>query len=276
MTAASASYDGMGTAAGSILHRLASAIIAVALLAACTVFEPPAGGEAAPHNPDPLRVETASIADDGRSVEVGFTGGKEFDLDDPCSVAYEASAEVNGDALMIGIFAKPHPGRLPEGWACDAMGYGRTVVIPLDEPFDGTTVRDLTGQVLFLGPPAGLAEITGLPEGWELRRAGNAGDGPTPLWSRVFSPVKDPWPANGDSLVELIQALGGPLGGDPANDLQAVEVNGTIAAYSFHRPTGHMELMWTLGPDELSLSGYRRDFSKEAFIDLAESIGAAD
>jgi hypothetical protein len=156
------------------------------------------------------------------------------------------------------------------------MGYGRTVVIPLDEPFDGTTIRDLTGQVLFLGPPAGLAEMTRLPEGWELRREGNAGDGSTPLWSRVFSPVKDPSPANGDSLVELIQALGGPLGGDPAADAQSVEVNGTSAAYSFHRPTGHMEHVWTLGPDELSLGGYRRDFTKEAFILLAESIVAAD
>jgi hypothetical protein len=240
------------------------------------VFEPPLCDEAAPHNPDPLRVETAALANDGRSVEVGFTGGKEFDLDDPCSVAYEASAEVNGDALVIGIFAKSHPGSLPEGVVCDAMGYGRTMVIGLDEPFEGTTVRDLTGQVLFLGPPAGLAEITGLPEGWALRREGNSGDGTTPVWSRVYSPEEDPWPANGDSLVELYQALGGPLGGDPDDDPQSVEVNGTSAAYSFHQPTGQMELLWALGPDELALVGYRRDFTKEEFIDLAESIVAAD
>jgi hypothetical protein len=113
MTAAIASYNEMGTSAGPTRHRLASAIVAMALLTACIVFEPPVDGEAAPHNPDPLRVGTATIADDGHSVEVRFTGGKEFDPGDPCSVAYEASAEVNGDALMIGIFAKPHRGACP-------------------------------------------------------------------------------------------------------------------------------------------------------------------
>lgn len=276
MKAARASCNGMETTVGPIRRGSASAIVAMALLAACAAFEPPLDGEAVPHDPNPLRVGSATVADDGRSVEVTFTGGKEFDPDDPCSVAYEASAEVNGDALMIGIVALPHPGRFPEGWGCDAMGYGRTVVIPLDEPFEGTTVRDLTGQVLFLGPPAGLAEITGLPEGWELRREGNTGDGTTPLWSRVFSPAEDPWPANGDSLVELIQALGGPLGGDPDHDPQSVEVNGASASYSLHRPTGNMQLVWSLGPDELSLVGYRRDFTKEEFIELAESIVAAD
>lgn len=229
-------------------------------------------GVHAPVPSGPVSVDTVTLADDRLSVRVDFIGGQEFDPDNPCSVAYEGTAEIVGDELEIGIFAQQHPKTLPEDWACELMGYPRTLVLDLSEPFKGTRVRDLAGQLILLEPPDDLAQISGLPDGWELRREESLGESTTPRWMRVYSPIDDPWPSEGDSMVTLIQAFDGPVNTTGAEIQPPVEVNGAPATLYLHPPTGEMVVVWSLGMGELALAGYLSDFTQEEFIALAESV----
>lgn len=243
-----------------------------AALCACAATSQLISDENAPVSDRPVSFENVVLADDGRSVRVDFIGGKEFDPDNPCSLAYRGTAEVVGEELEIGIYAEQHPTPLPPDTGCDLIGYPRTLALHLDEPFTGSVVRDLAGQVFMLAPPAGLAHIGALPEGWDLRREGNILGSSTPRWERVWSPDPDPWPAEGDSMLSLYQAFGGPVnttGGDPQ---PAVEVNGQSATFYLHPPTGEMVVVWGLGDDELALVGNLNDFSQDEFLALAESV----
>jgi hypothetical protein len=254
------------------LMKVSVMLVIGAVLSACGATSPLIGDENAPISDRPVSFENVVLADDMRSVRVDFVGGKEFDPEDPCSVAYRGTAEVVGEELEIGIYAQQHPKPLPPDTGCAAMGYSRTLTLDLDDPFTGMVVRDLAGQVFMLAPPAGLAQIGALPAGWELRREGNVLGSSTPRWERVWSPDPDPWPAEGDSMLSLYQAFGGPVnttGGDPQ---PPVEVNGESATFYLHPPTGEMVVVWGLGDDELALVGNLNDFSQDEFIALAESV----
>ena len=249
-----------------------AALVVGAALCACAATSQLITDENAPISDGPVSFEYVMLADDGRSVRVDFVGGKEFDPDDPCSVAYQHTTEIVGEELEIGIYAEQHPKPLPPDTGCAAMGYSRTLTLDLDEPFTGSVVRDLAGQVFMLAPPAHLAQVGALREGWELRREGNVLGSSTPRWERVWSPDPDPWPAEGDSMLSLYQAFGGPVnttGGDPQ---PPVEVNGESATFYLHPPTGEMVVVWGLGDDELALVGNLNDFSQDEFIALAESV----
>lgn len=226
----------------------------------------------APIPDGPISFEGVTLVDDGRSVRVDFIGGPEFDPNDPCSIAYEGTAEVVGEELRIGIFAIQHPMPLPPEQGCASMGYSRSIVLSLSEPFEGSVIRDLAGGVLFLEAPPGLATIGELPDGWELRREGNILGGTAPRWERVWSPDPDPSPAQGDSMLILIQAFGGPVEATGSEPQRAVLVNGRDAAYWMHPATGEMLLVWSLGDDELALVGYLEDFTEAEFIGLAGSV----
>ena len=255
------------------LMRQSIALVAlVATLSACGGATLPMGGEPATMPEDPISFENVVLADDRHSLRVDFIGGPEFDADNPCSIAYEGTAEIVGDELEIGIYAQQHPKPLPPDMGCVAMGHPRTLTLQLDEPLTGSVVRDLAGQVLLLEPPGGLAEIGALPDGWELQREGDVLGTSTPRWERIWSPDPDPWPAEGDSMLTLIQASGGSVdttGGDPQ---PPVEINGQQATFYLHPPTGEMVVVWSLGDDELALVGNLADFSQAEFIDLAESV----
>lgn len=120
----------------------------VALLTACAApsFAPVADG--------PLHVDSVTLAEDRRSVLVEFIGGAEFDPNDPCSVAYDGTVEVVGDELQVGILAHRHPKPLPPNTACSAVGYARELVLRLDEPFTGGTIRSLAGEHFSLASPS--------------------------------------------------------------------------------------------------------------------------
>lgn len=247
-------------------------LVAGAVLCACAPTSQPISDENAPISDRPVSFENVVLADDGRSVRVDFVGGKEFDPDDPCSVAYHGTTEIVGEELEIGIYAEPHPTPLPPDTGCAAMGYSRTLTLNLDEPFTGSVVRDLAGQVFLLAPPAGLAEIGALPDGWELRREGNVLGSSTLRWERVWSPDPDPRPGQGDSMLTLFQAFDGPVNATGGDRQPPVEVNGESATFYLHPPTGEMVVVWGFGDDELALVGNLNDFSQDEFIALAESV----
>ena len=252
------------------IRSIVGAAIAGALVACGATT--PIDGEPAPIPDGPVRFENVILADDRLSVRVDFIGGREFAPDEPCSIAYEGTTEIVGEELEIGIYAIQHPMPLAPDQGCDAMGHSRTLTLPLEEPFEGTVVRDVAGQVLFLAPPPGLALVGALPDGWDLRREGNVLGGSTPRWERVWSPDPDPWPAQGASMLTMLQAFGGPVEATGADPRTSVQVNGQEAAFWFHAPSGEMVVVWSLGDDELALVGYLGDFTRAEFIGLAESV----
>ncbi len=133
----------------------ASAVLAAfgATLAACGAMPLPGGGEPAPLPDRPVSFENVILAEDGRSVRVDFVGGQEFDPDNPCSVAYAGIAQVVDEELEVGIFAEPHPKPLPPDTGCVGMGYPRALTLQLEQPFDGTVVRDPHLQLESRLPP---------------------------------------------------------------------------------------------------------------------------
>jgi hypothetical protein len=68
------------------------------------------------------------------------------------------------------------------------------------------------------------------------------------------------------------QAFDGPVGTTGGDPQTPVDVNGQSASFSLYEPTGEMVLVWSLGADELALVGILDDFSREEFIELAESV----
>jgi hypothetical protein len=257
------------------MRILIGALASVALTACGLPLPAATEGEFAPVPDGPIRFETVQLADGGLSVRADFVGGREFDPADPCSVAYEGAAEIVDRELVIGIFAKQHPMPLAPNQGCDAMGHSRSLTFALDEPFEGSVVRDLAGGALFLEPPTGLATIGLLPEGWLLRREENVPHGTAPRWERTWSPDPDPWPAEGDSMLTLLQAFGGPVEATGAEPQPPVRINGQEAEFWIHPPTGEMVLVWSFGDDEVALVGYLADFTQEEFVDIAESVRKA-
>ncbi len=126
-------------------------LAAFAVVAAVTGCAPRIGAGPSQVPPAPTPIDSVTLAADRRSVRVDFVGGRAFDPADPCSVAYRGTAAIVGDVLEIGVYAEPHPKPLPSGWACDAVGYRRTLVLQLPGAFDGSRVRDLSGRDLPLG-----------------------------------------------------------------------------------------------------------------------------
>jgi hypothetical protein len=118
---------------------LAVGVLSTVAMCGCTLLSPE-------ETPRPIRAENVELADDRLSVRVDFVGAAEFDPDDICTARYHGTAEVNGDELVIGIFEEEHPRPAQEGDFCTLEGYARTVVIELEDPFEGNVIRDLAGQ----------------------------------------------------------------------------------------------------------------------------------
>lgn len=238
-------------------------LVVSALLAGCRALAGPAG-PAAP-------IDNVTLAGDGRSLHVDFIGGREFDVNDPCSIAYDGTAKVVGDDLEIGIYPQQHP-MAQDGAVCTMEGHARSIDLSLDDPFDGVLVHDLSGQTLLLAPPPGLAVIGELPHGWSLRREESLHGSLTPRWQRIWSPDPDPWLSDRASMFTLIQAFGGPVETTGGDRLSSVHVNDQPARLAQNPSSGELVLVWSLGEDELALVGNLRDFGRDEFISLAESV----
>jgi hypothetical protein len=229
-----------------------------------------------PEGPRVTSFDSWTFSSDRRSITVGFTGDREFDPDDPCSIAYRGTAAMDGDELVIGIYAKPFPGDVPKDLMCTMEGHSRSLTLQLGAPFHGTRIRDLAGQVFFLEAPPRLVQIGGLPEGWVLQSARSLPESPTGRWARVYAPPGHV-AVTGSSVgqVELIQAFGAPAnvsGGDPQPD---VIVNGETATFYFWASAGEFVLVWKVGADGVALVGNIADFTQEQFIAVAKSVAGS-
>lgn len=91
-----------------------------------------------------VRIESAHLSEDRRTLAVEFYGGGCFNDNEP----WVGRA---GDELLVSVVvvARSHP-PLPSGVFCTAEATLRTYYLALSEPFIGDTVRDLNGGVLVL------------------------------------------------------------------------------------------------------------------------------
>jgi hypothetical protein len=73
-------------------------------------------------------------------------------------------------------------------------------------------------------------------------------------------------------MLTLIQAFGGPVEITGGHRVSSVEIHGQPATLALDTPSGELLLVWSLGEDELALTGNLRDFSRDEFLSLAESV----
>ena len=112
--------------------------------------EPPVGGE----DGGRLRIDSAELGPDGRTITVHFIGGPGYLASDPCSEDYEPWVGVVGIDLRVGIVSVPHPGDalLGPNEGCDAAGYSYTFHLRLPFSARGSTVRDLLTNAPLIEP----------------------------------------------------------------------------------------------------------------------------
>ena len=91
------------------LGRLVLGLAVISVLAACGTVALPAEDQPAAAPERPVSIDRAVLSEDRLSVRVEFIGGPEFDRDNPCSVAYQGSAEVVGEELEVNVQALPRP-----------------------------------------------------------------------------------------------------------------------------------------------------------------------
>ena len=230
-----------------------------------------------------VNIDRINISPDARTITLGFLGHAHPE-GSPCSSDYEGWARINRNALDVAVVvvARESGEGITEGTLfCTNIGRPREVDLELAEPFTGSEIRDVAGYfVLFLTAPEGLAELTGLPEGWKLRTESDLGV-PFGAWSRVYSPVVDR--TSDDPRVEFVQArdlqdlfsagrfirgVGPPdFGFDGPTPVTVGRVQGSL--YS-HPESGDLVLVWRPGDDQLVLVVNQRDFTVEALMALAE------
>lgn len=235
----------------------------------------PSAEESAARDERYLPIERVALADGDRSATIAFTGAKPYDPVDPCSADYDARTRIFDGVLEIGVFQSqpPRPAVPPP---CDAIGFERTIVVELDQPFAGVAWRDLFGPYLhFLGPPPGLVELTGLPDGWVVVGERDVEESPTGRWERMYGPpdatLDDPTRA-----VVLYQSFDGPVEVSGGTEVQQVPVDGEPATLYRAPENGQLVLTWGLEADGLAIVAYEPTFTAESLIELAESARPTD
>ncbi|MEO5885184.1 MAG: hypothetical protein ABIQ58_06685 [Candidatus Limnocylindrales bacterium] len=222
-----------------------------------------------------VRVERSTFSEDGLTVTLHFTGGKPFNVTDPCSTSYAGFAAIVADVLEVAVIdTTTFPGQGGAGMpaTCDAMGYVRVVDATLDRPFAGSTIRDRAGGVTFLARPRSTVRLMDLAPDWTLQSEGSVEESPTGRWRQTFARADATGAVGGESgILDLYQAFGGPVNVSGGDVVPGVLVGDAAATLYRHAATGELVLVWTLDGDSLALVANEADFTVGALTDLAES-----
>ena len=94
------------------------------------------------NTPPGVRVDSATVAADGRTVTAHFFGAR--DGDGPCTSDYTARAAESEHAAVIIVEEHPYPAGKVQ--PCTAAGFPRTVTAALAAPLGRRTLLDIVGQ----------------------------------------------------------------------------------------------------------------------------------
>ena len=199
-----------------------------------------------------VRVDDIELSTDGAVVTLKFTGSPEFAEDDPCIADYVGMAEMADGILEVAVFVTVDRGQhgtpLRANVECTDLGYERSVVVELPEPFAGGMVRDLADGVRFTRAPDGLVELSGLPARRTLQNEFDLRESPTGRWLRVYTSP------DGNGRLELIQAFDAPANVDGGDQRRKVTIGDVEALLSRHAPSGELVPVWRPGADRLALA----------------------
>ena len=217
------------------------------------------------------------IVPPSRHLRIDFYGGPEHQYYDPCSPKdlFAATTRIADGVLDVGVVQSYPAGATPAPSCFIAGSNGPWHLdVDLGQTFTGGAWRDLYGPYLFfMAPPSGLAELTGLPAGWELRDGGNLGASSKGVWARSYSP--DPQVSDPSRTLTFIQAFGGPVPGwsaaDSSYERQQVKVGDADATLYRDPQSGSLTLVWRLGDDGLALVAPEQYFPVDALVGLAKS-----
>ena len=248
------------------------AIVAIVVLASLLIFGTLSHTFDGSGVGDTRTVERISLSQDRLMVELSFVGGSEYDRDNPCSMDYKARGTWLEDVLEVEVVVTKGMGHgRPFGSrACNPVGYGREVELELDEPFNGSEIRDPnSGRSLLFKPPDGLAELSDLPDGWMLRVQSGASLIRAGGWIRVYSPGGDP-----SRELVLVQAFGDEARvrteytSEPPPRIDIGAHRGEVRI----RKSGEQVLLWRQGGDGFALFAFEDVFSLDELVALAESV----
>lgn len=225
---------------------------------------------------DPIGVSYLRLSDDRLTVQLEFqSSGGPFEPRDRCSTDHAVTGVFHDNILEVEIvvtkgIGHDHIDLLGLSYDQDCLGtiYDRTIELELQEPFTGSEIRDATsGYRLLFDRPDGLAQLTGLPEGWILRVESGA-----PLvhrggWIRVYSPADDP-----SKEVVLVQAFGQDARVWATFTYPEEITIGSVSGQLTTINTGEQVLLWREGTDGFALFAYEAVFSLEELVELAESL----
>jgi hypothetical protein len=212
-------------------------------------------------------IDQLSLANDRQSLQLQFVGGKEFAIDDPCSIEYAARTVIADGALNVGVWKARTVPTASEVILCTLEGHSRSLDLVLEQPFDGNVWQDLAGYRRYLSAPPELAELE-VPAGWTLLRQRDHGGIPSGLWQRVYA--QEGSTATEDLLI-LYQSLGAQTRIGGGDEVTRPTVNGQPASLMRNPADGELLLQWMLEGDGLALVAYEKHFSTGELIDLAET-----
>jgi hypothetical protein len=242
----------------------AGGLVTVLVLSACG-YSGSGVGEA-------VSIDRFTLSPDRTILEVGFIGGAPYDPDNPCSEAYAASADLLGDVLEVEVVRTKgmgHGGGFGNrSFACTLVGYFRTETIELDEPFDGSEIRDANGEHRRLFRTGDeLATLTGLPSGWEVQVQSESPETRGGGWIKVYGPYDDP-----SQQVVFVQAFDGyPHIWRAFTGEDRITVDG-VDGRLFHTPNGHQGIWWKPGEAGYALYAFEEIFTLEELLALAETV----
>jgi hypothetical protein len=196
----------------------------------------------------------ARTSKDGSQVVIVLVGGPEYEVSNPCSVAYQADVTETDADVRVRILGTSPPPPDASNFGCDSVGHFRTVIVSLQDPLGSRTLTEeqfSRSQPVFDGST--LADVGSLPAGW---RSLTEGPGyPDPQSARYWSRSWGPTPAvpqggrctSSESPIVLTQGPADLIDRYPSNGEQPVrvdDVHGQQATYLFNPTLQIGRLQW--------------------------------
>jgi hypothetical protein len=244
----------------------------------------------APNRERLVPIDRAILSADRLTLTIDFVGGIPYNpaRPDPCTTDYAPWLAPRGDELDVAVshVAHPAPARSGPMVFCTLEGHFWQFHLLLAAPFDGTTVNDLAGGTLLVGPPASTARLGSIPAGWTLQASFQIEPGPPPMWAEIYGPAPGPpGSEEGPGWLALYQAFGIVGEWSETRAVKSQDRGGTATAVTFRgRPAvvwvdpgiGELLFAWEAGGRSYGLVGNSADMTVDDLVRYAESVTIPD